>query len=528
MIDVPKSLWTYPAALRRQAEQFGDRVFATFPEGGQLTFREWQDQSDVLASALARMHVGPGDRVVAFLFNTKEFLLLMLATHKRGGIFVPINTELRGTFLRHQLEVTEPKVVFVDQSLGSALSSAEIEDNRYSVVVAGPMADQPDAFSRLLQSDALPEDIVPASPYDVCTIMFTSGTTGPAKGVQMTHAHCFYNGWIAGDRTGLADTDCMYIAMPLFHGTASLLQLYASLIVGARAHIVKRFSASNWLSDIRNCGATVTYAAGVMPEFILAQPEHNDRDNPLRLVWAVPVSAEWGGLFQERFGVELLQAYGMSELCVPVWGKRGEPLEPGCAGYVVDEFFEIRIVDPETDEALPAGQVGEIVGRPKHPGVFMAGYFRMPEKTVEACRNLWFHTGDAGCLDERGRLYYVDRIRDRIRRRGENISAFEVEQAISSHPEVLQCAVVGVKVEGAGGEDEVLAQVVLRTGNLGHLELLQWCVKKMPRYAVPRFIEFVDEIEQTSTGKVRKQAIRDKGVTSRTWDRESVGFVVPR
>ena len=265
-----------------------------------------------------------------------------------------------------------------------------------------------------------------------------------------------------------------------------------------------------------------------MPEFILAQPAQNDQDNLLRLVWSVPVSAQWGHLFQERFGVELLQAYGMSELCVPVWGRRGEALEPGCAGYIVDEFFDIRIVDPDTDEVLPSGQVGEIVGRPKEPGVFMAGYFRMPEKTVEACRNLWFHTGDAGYLDVRGRLFYADRIRDRIRRRGENISAFEVEQAISLHPKVVQCAVVGVKVDGAGGEYEVLAQVVLRTDNLGHLELLQWCVDKMPRFAVPRFIEFVEEIAQTPTGKVRRQAIRDAGVTSKTWDRESVGFVLPR
>jgi crotonobetaine/carnitine-CoA ligase len=520
-IELPKSQWTYPATLARQVARFGERIFATFADGSSLSFGQWDRQSDALASALADMGVGPGDRVVGFLFNSREFLLLMMAVHKRRAIFVPINTELKGTFLRHQLDVVQPRIVVLDDSLRDALASAEVEEGRYRVTGASEL-------ENLLETRADPADIEPAQPLDVCTIMFTSGTTGPAKGVQMTHAHCFYNGWIAGQRTRLGEHDCMYIAMPLFHGTAALLQLYSSLVAGARVHVIKRFSATQWLRDIRTCGATVTFAAGIMPEFILAQPQDNDADNPLRLVWSVPVSAQWGHVFRDRFGVELLQAYGMSELCVPVWGRLGEPLEPGCAGYVVEDFFDIRIVDPDTDEALPAGVVGEIVGRPKEPGVFMAGYYGMPEKTAEACRNLWFHTGDAGYFDEGGRMFYVDRIRDRIRRRGENISGYEVEQAIASHPAVAQCAVVGVKVQDAGGEDEVLAHVVLSDKSLTHRELLDHCVKKMPRYAVPRFIAFVDALPQTPTGKIRKQLIRETGVTSDTWDRESVGYILPR
>src|SRR5439155_9519854 len=158
----------------------------------------------------------------------------------------------------------------------------------------------------------------------------------------------------------------------------------------------KRFSATSWLSDIRTSGATVTYAVGVMPEFILKQPEcHDDHVNPLRAIWSVPVSNTWGRHFEERFGVKIFQGYGMTEFSVCVWGRLSDPVVAGCAGRVVDEFFELRIVDPDTDEQLPAGVVGEIAIRPKEPFVFMAGYFRMPDKTVEAWRNLWFHTGDA-------------------------------------------------------------------------------------------------------------------------------------
>jgi crotonobetaine/carnitine-CoA ligase len=321
----------------------------------------------------------------------------------------------------------------------------------------------------------------------------------------------------------------MYISMPLFHGTASLLQFYSSLLAGAPAYITKRFSAAAWLSDVRKCGATVTYAVGVMPEFIMKQPPRDDdKDTPLRLSWSVPVSDTWGRAFEERFGLRILQGYGMTEFSVPVWGDLKDPVESGCAGRVMEDFFEVRIVDPETDECMGTNEIGEIVVRPKEPSVFMAGYFRMPEKTVEAWRNLWFHSGDAGYFDDRGRLFYVDRIRDRIRRRGENISAYEVEQVIDSHPDVLQCAVVGVKVNDAGGEDEVMACVVRNSETLDAKTLLDWCVPRMPRFALPRFIKFVEEIEQTASGKIGKQAIRDAGVTANTWDRDSVGYVVPR
>ena len=197
--------------------------------------------------------------------------------------------------------------------------------------------------------------------------------------------------------------------------------------------VVERFRATTWLEEIRAAEATITNGLGVIPEFIFRQPPTDrDRDHRLRLMMAVPIAEEWGEAFEERFGVPFLQGFGMTECNIVAYTRPEEALVPGCAGYVLEEWFVVRVADPDTDEPLTAGAVGEIVVRPRLPGCFMAGYFRMPERTVEAWRNLWFHTGDAGRFDGLGRLHFVDRIKDCIRRRGENISSFEIEQVLNS------------------------------------------------------------------------------------------------
>ena len=528
----PKSMWTMPAIVRMQAERYGSRPFCTFADGQSFTFKELDEKTGALASGLADLDVGPGDRVSAMVTNSKAFFLIMVAVHKRGAIFVPINTELKGAFLKHQVTNTEPRVVFVDAELRPMFDSIDVAGLAVetTVVIGGDApaigATRRVGYEALVRTAARTGDIVPVTYRDVCMIIFTSGTTGPAKGVLMPHAHCFYYALSAMRATGLTEQDRMFISMPLFHGTALLLQFYSALLAGIPAHVVKRFSATSWLDEIRAAGSTVTYAVGVMPEFVFKQtPRDDDADNPLRLSWSVPVSDTWGPAFEKRFGLRILQGYGMTEFSVPVWGDLSDPLKAGCAGRVMEDFFEVRIVDPETDEQLKPMEVGEIVVRPKEPFVFMAGYYRMPEKTLEAWRNLWFHSGDAGYMDLEGRLFYVDRIKDRIRRRGENISAFEIEEVISSHPHVAQCAVVGIKTADAGGEDEIMAFVVAREdGALQPAALLDWCVPRMPRYAVPRFVEFVTDIERTASGKIRKQALRDGGPSSRTWDRAQAGY----
>ena len=538
MNGVPRAERTLLHALRGWARERPDGVFLDFEDGPPLTFGGLDRRSDAMAAGLARRGVGTGERVFALLRNRPELLVAMFAAHKLGALFVPVNTELRGAFLEHQLRNADPAVVLVEGDLLAAFADVTAPGHRVTAVgVAGEPGARPAVFGGAEHLDLPALEAEPVAglsgrepgPAEIACIMYTSGTTGPSKGVLMPHAHLWT--FAHGSRRALRLTpaDRYYICMPLFHANALLMQLGGTLLAGASAYVVRRFSPARWLDDVRRSGATVTNGLGVIPEFIFrTPPTPHDRDHRLRVMMAVPIAAEWGAAFQERFGVPFLQGYGMTECNIPCYTDPAEPSEPGCAGAALPEF-ELQVVDPETDEPRPAGAVGEIVVRPREPAAFMAGYFRAPEKTVEAWRNLWFHTGDAGWLDDRGRLHFVDRIKDCIRRRGENISSFEVEQCLNAHPAVAESAVVGVKVAGAGGEDEVLAVVTPRAGAaLDPAALLDWCVPRMPRFAVPRFVLAAERLDKTATGKILKQGYKEPEVVAGAWDREAAGYIVPR
>ncbi|MCP4086261.1 MAG: AMP-binding protein [Actinomycetia bacterium] len=539
---LPIERWTLVDMVRAQAQRQGDRVFVEFLEGGSLTFAGLHDQSDRFATALAELGVEPGDRVLALATNSAEFLVAMIATHKRQAVFTPINTELKGAFLEHQVRNSEPRVVIVDAGLAPLFDQVNTDGvgvEHTIVIEDGP--DLPDPLPAALASTTMrtwaeavegvstqPAAVLSADPTDVCTIMYTSGTTGPSKGVLMPQGHCTLFAVGAARATSLTEDDHYFVCMPFFHANGLFMQIWAALVAGASATASKRFSVSNWLEDVIACEATVTNALGVMPEFIFRSPaDPRDRSTKLTRVMAVPVAEEWGAGFEERFDVRLVQGFGMTEVNMIAYSDPTDPVLPGCAGRVYDDFFEVVIGDPETDAALPPESIGEILVRPKVPFFFNVGYYKMDDKTVEAWRNLWFHTGDAGRMDAEGRLWFVDRLKDRIRRRGENISSYEIEQVVNEHPAVVESAALGVKVEGAGGEEEVKLCVVV-DGEVDPVELLDYCAPRMPRYAVPRFVEMVGELDKTPSGKVRKQAMRDLGITDTTWDRESVGYVVPR
>ncbi len=549
-LDWPRERWTLVDALRHQARRLGDRPFLRFEGGEDLTFGQLDASSDAVAAHLATLGVGRSDRVLALGHNSAAFIVTMFATWKRRATFTPINTELKGVFLDHQVRNSEPVVVLVDADLLPLFDTIEPAGVgvRHTIVVgpdlppvlpaplAGSTAHRWDDVLVAATDAAEATDQAPTvepdgpQPSDICTIMYTSGTTGPSKGVLLPQAHCFLFGKGAAEATWLTEDDHYYTCMPFFHANALFMQVASCLVVGASATVVRRFSVSNWLDDCIRSGATVTNALGVMPEFIFrTPPSPHDRDHRLTRIMALPVGEEWADAFEERFGVRIVQGFGMTEVNMVAYTRPSDPVMAGCAGYVLDDHFEVVIADPETDEPLPPGAIGEILVRPRHAFCFNQGYFRMDDKTVEAWRNLWFHTGDAGRFDDAGRLFYVDRLRDRIRRRGENVSSYEIEQVLNSHPAVLESAAVGVKVAGAGGEEEIKACIALEPGAvLDPVALLEFCRDRMPRYAVPRFVEVVDALDKTPSGKIRKQAMRDSGVNDRTWDRESVGFVLPR
>jgi crotonobetaine/carnitine-CoA ligase len=531
MLSLELEKWTLVEALRAQAERRGGAVFCQFAEGGSHTFQEVESASDAFASGLAQRGIGPGDRVMIVAANSFEFVVAFFGVQKRRAVFVPINTELRGSLLEHQIRDANPKLIITDRDLTAGLALQDLPDCRIVALRDGippigagslePFADLCVAYdqSALLHPMA----------HDIGLILYTSGTTGPSKGVLVPQAHACLFGIQQARALDVGEGDRFLIALPMFHVNALLMSLGACVLSGASAYVLARFSASRWLEDVRTARATVTNMLGVMAEFVLQQPPSSgDRTHQLTRVLAVPVSAQWADHFQDRFGVQLVQTYGMTECNMISFSRRDQEFIPGCVGPVSDAYFEVSIVDPESDRALDAGEVGEIVVRPRVPFGVMQGYLNRPEVTLRAWRNLWFHTGDAGKIDPRGRLHFVDRMGDVIRRRGENISAFEIEQVLNTHPEVVECVVLGLKVEGAGGEHEVCSYLVLRTASFDPGPFIDWCVSRLPRYAIPRFLCVVPEIEKTATGKTRKQDLRNRGVTPEMWDREKAGLRLAR
>jgi crotonobetaine/carnitine-CoA ligase len=506
MTRAPWREWTLVHLVRRQAAEQGDRPFVRFEDGQAFTFRSLDAWTDELAGSLAALGVRAGDRVLSLVGNRAESIGMLFAAVKLGAVWVPVNTGLRGAFLQHQVHNAEPRVILVEDRLAPNLRDvvAGPVAPEAMVIIGDPATPTPTCL-RTARRLVFPElralrapagfTLVTPSPGDVAMIMYTSGTTGPSKGVLMPHGHCYLLGLGLAEATALTMADRYFICMPLFHANALLMQLIGSFIAGAEVVVTERFRATSWLEEMRAAEATVTNGLGVIPEFIFRQPPTDrDRDHRLRLMMAIPIAEEWGPAFEKRFGVPFMQGFGMTECNIVAYTRPGDALVPGCAGYPLAEWFEVGIVDPGTDAPLPPGQVGEIAVRPKVPGCVMAGYFRMLDKTIEAWRNLWFHTGDAGRFDDLGRLHYVDRLKDCIRRRGENISSFEIEQVLNAHP-----------------------------------ALLDWCAPRMPYFAVPRFVEVVaGELAKTPTGKLQKAALREAGVTSATWDRDSVGYVVRR
>ncbi len=528
------SSWTLSQVLRRQAARHGERPFVDFGSAGTLSFAGYDRQADALARALLAAGVGRCDRVCVMLRNRPEFLLLAMACGRVGAIFVPLNTELKGYSLQHQLGNCGARCVFAEASLLAlfdGLDPAAASNCAKLIVVGGATAERPGVFAAadlvayedFVEAGHPHARLVEPQPHEIGCIMYTSGTTGPAKGTLMPHAHLAL---FSVPSTGLAigETDLYYVCMPLFHANALFTQVFAALVCGARVVCVERFSPNRWLAEVRACGATVTHALGIMTEMLHKTPRQaDDADNPLRVVLAVPV-ADWIGDFAARFGVRVVQGYGMTESNMLAYATADDPVVPGCCGSLRPDLFEVAILDPETDVPLPEGAIGEICVRPRVANAFMQGYFGMPDKTAEAWRNLWFHTGDAGRIEDGRRLYFADRIKDRIRRRGENVSAFEVEQVLGMLDGVAESAVVGIHAGDAGAEQEIKACIVRTVGStLTPLQVLEHCIAQVPRFAVPRFIEFLDALPKTPSNKVQKHLLRASGAGAGCWDREAAG-----
>lgn len=465
-----------------------------------------------MAGTLAAAGVGPGDRVALILSNRAEMLALVLGCLWRGAVAVPINVASRGMQLTHILANSGAKLLVVEAAFGAGL--ATVERGR---IAAGTLwsvgGDVPDATPLPEPGEALPA--AAAAPGDTAAIIYTSGTTGPSKGVCCPHANLFWWGANTADLLELRPGERLHTTLPLFHVNA-LNTVYQALITGGTAMFGRRFSVSGLWPELARSGAGVTYLLGAMVPMLLSRPPGpHDRAHAVRVALGPGVPQRFHAAFRERFGFGLVEGYGSTETNFVIGAPLGEG-RPGTMG-TIRPGFSARVVD-EGDEAVPDGTAGELVLRADIPFAFSTGYFGMPEATVAAWRNLWFHTGDRVVRDPDGAFRFVDRIKDAIRRRGENISSFEVEEVLLAHPGIAAAAVFPVASELA--EDEVMAALVARGAAPEPADVIAFCRDRLASFAVPRFLEFVDALPTTENGKVQKFLLRARGVGPGTWDRE--------
>jgi len=535
--------WVLPAVLAEQAARTPDARWIETTAGERTSFGEAFADVERAAGFFSSLGVAPGDHVAVMLPSGLDLMRAWLGLGRLGAVAVLLNPELTGAFLRHPLTDCGATLAVVDASLLPAFVEASREVPGIARVLVAGGAPGPARGDTPGAAPSDPADTAPraglqtlawdgwrtAAPHqgpmpraqDIACVMYTSGTSGPAKGVLMPHAHCFLYGRGAIDSLALTADDVYYIVLPLFHANGLLMQLGATLIAGCAAVVRPRFSASAWLDDIRRHGATLTNCLGALAAFVVGTPPTpHDRDHRLRVVKNGPNLPEHEAVFRERFGVpDVTSGFGMTEVNIPVWGRLGEST-PGAAGRVYDRFFEVVIADPETDRPVAPGELGEILVRPKVPFGFMAGYHGRPQQTVEAWRNLWFHTGDAGTMTADGVLTFVDRIKDCIRRRGENLSATEIEAAFATLAGVAEVAAYAVPSDIRGGEDEVMLAVVPAPGaSPTPQDVAAHAERSLPRFARPRYVSLVDALPKTATGKVQRAVLRKRGADG-AWDLE--------
>ncbi|MCP9977463.1 AMP-binding protein [Actinomadura madurae] len=524
--------WALPAVLRHHAARRPDAVWLDAPEEGETwTYARMLAEAEAVGAAMLAAGARPGDRVVIVAANSSRFVRTWLGTAVAGLAEVPVNTAYERDFLAHQVRTVEATAAVIDDVYAerfAAVAEAAAGIRRFWVIDTGRQAEAI-ATLRAAGWDAAPWDELLAGgeaelpdvrPQDPASVFFTSGTTGPSKGVAMPHAQMYFFAQECVCLTRLTAEDAWMAVTPLFHGNAQFMAAYPALVAGARFVLRSRFSASRWIDQIRESRVTVTNFIGVMMDFVWKQERRpDDADNRLRCVFAAPTASSILEPMRARFGIEaFVEVFGLTETSAPILSPYGEERPAGAAGLAADEWFDVALVDPETDEEVPVGTIGELVVRPKAPFISSNGYFNMPERTVEAWRNLWFHTGDALRRDEDGWFYFVDRYKDALRRRGENISSYEVETALLSHPAVVECAVIAVPADTEAGEDEVMAHLVTREETTPG-SVWEWCENRIPAFAVPRYLRFADSLPKTPSQRVQKARLRAVGVTPDTHDR---------
>ena len=521
---------TVAGALEHWAEHRPDQVFLRNGDTA-VTYRGAIDRARKVATGLTALGMAKGDRLAIIATTRREHLELVMACALIGVVQVPLNIYLKGEFLRHQLTDAAAESIVVDNSGLQAVAAVmgELPPIKNLILLDQEAADQVGVnaipYSSLdAGAGAFPD--VDITDDDVMSIIYTSGTTGLPKGCVLTQG--YYMRVAAGfeELVGLRDDDVVISALPLFHGGVRMMVLASCLRKGLTAVVEPEFHTT-FLQRAVETGATVMVGVAAMGRVIIAQPPSDtDRSHKLRVATWGPSDPALESAVYDRFGFTVTsQVYGQTECAMSTYAPVNKLATPGSAGRCAPDL-EMKLVG-EDDEEVPIGEVGEIVFRPRHRHRMFRGYWGRPEETLHTFRGLWYHTGDFGRLDKSGAVFFVDRKKDYLRRRGENVSSMEVEAAIMGHPKVAEVAVHAVPSELT--EDDIMARIVAIEGQrLDPEDLFNYFVENLPYYAMPRYVEIMPELPKNAVSRVMKHRLRDRGITTETWDFDALGFSLPK
>jgi carnitine-CoA ligase len=533
--DYPLQQRTIGHLLADKAERIGAKTWLLWQDAS-YSYADLHQITNRYANGFSSLGIAKGQQVAVMLPNGPQFLFVVWGLGKIGAVAVPLNTAAKGELLRYFIDQSKSNWIVVGEEwadrIDEAVAGLEAVEgfvyvgNRRGLSATGKTAIELCSFDTL-SSSTPPVDAVRYN--DPHLIMYTSGTTGPSKGVVSPHAQAHTIGRHLVQHFGYGADDVLFTCLPLFHGNALWYTCYPALWADATLAVASRFSVSQFWDDIRRTGATQFNALGAMVNLLLKQPpSEQDRQHKVRQSMALPLSREVFNEFSQRFNLKVTSVYAMTETFPVTIFTPCDPAKKGSSAGKARGLADIIIVDDE-DQPLPAGNVGEICVRPREPWIMMLGYYNMPEATLRESRNFWFHTGDRGYIDADGYLFFVDRNKEAIRRRGENISAYEVELLVSKHPGVLEVAAIPLASELS--EDDVMIYVVKRPGaEITEKELIGFCSQTMAYFMVPRFIRFVDVLPKTASEKVEKYKLRIMAEAEREllWDREREDVTISR
>ena len=497
------------SVLRSRAEAEPDRPLLRI-DGLDQSVGTFNASANRVAMLLTRLGVRKGDRVALMLRNSAEFLWGWFACAKLGAIYVPINTEYRGDILAYQLAKADVSHILIESDwLDRLVAVADRLPSLTCILLRGESDIKAPPGKSLTSIDAASaepdrEPDVRSLYTDPHAISFTSGTTGPSKGVLASNCHVmtFALDWVRC--VGLSPEDRLHSCLPQFHAIASWLGFLPSLMIGAHVTVAERFSASRFWDEVRDADATIVHGIFSMIPILLKQPERpDDATQPASRFYI----GQQNATFEKRFDCRIIEVFGSTETGIVTYTPLDAERRAGSCGLFNTDTFDVALVD-DADNPVQPGEVGEIVVRPRQPFSMMGEYYNMPNESLAAFRNQWFHTGDSARRDADGYVHFVDRKKDAIRRRGENISSFELESVVNRIPEVLECAAVAVKSDL--GEDEVKVCLVRTPGkSLTAAQVWDFCEAQMPRFWVPRYLEFFDALPKTPNQKIQKYLLRD-------------------